>query len=75
MLKGRFTARGVQNILSRYISEYVTCKMCKSADTLLTREQATRLHFMECQACGAKRSLAPIKMGFVANTSRQNAVR
>ena len=28
-LKGRFTPKGVENIIRRYISDYVTCKMCR----------------------------------------------
>mgnify|MGYP006101031559 CR=1 FL=1 len=40
---------GVENIIRRYISEFVTCKMCRSADTILTRDQSTRLYYMECQ--------------------------
>ena len=29
VLKGRFTPKGVENIIRRYIVEYVTCKLCK----------------------------------------------
>ena len=74
ILKGRFTAKGVENIVRRYISEYVTCKMCRSADTILTRDQATRLHFIECQSCASKRTVPPIKMGFQAQTGPRRAV-
>jgi translation initiation factor 2 subunit 2 len=33
VLKGRFTPKGVENIIRRYISEYVTCKMCRKLPT------------------------------------------
>ena len=31
VLKGRFTPKGVENNVRRYISEYVTCKMCRKS--------------------------------------------
>ena len=74
VLKGRFQPKGVENIIRRYIGEYVACKLCKGADTILTRDQATRLHYVECQSCAAKRSVPPIKMGFSAQIGRRQAV-
>ena len=44
--------------------EYVTCKTCKSPDTLLTKEN--RIFFMACETCGSRRSVNPIKTGFQA---------
>ena len=110
VLKGRFTPKGVENIIRRYISEYVTttlsicnlefpelshlnplhstrmtdclwlfryvtCKMCRSADTILTRDQSTRLYYMECQSCAAKRTVPPIKMGFQAQIGKRRAMK
>ena len=75
VLKGRFTPKGVENIIRRYISEYVTCKMCRSADTILSRDQSTRLYYMECQSCAAKRSVPPIKMGFQAQIGKRRAMK
>ena len=74
VLKGRFQPKGVENIIRRYIGEYVACKLCKGADTILTRDQATRLHYVECQSCAAKRSVPPIKMGFSAQIGRRQVV-
>ena len=34
--------------------EYVTCKICKSSDTLLDKEN--RLYFITCEACGSRKS-------------------
>jgi len=75
VLKGRFTPKGVENNVRRYISEYVTCKMCRSADTILTRDQSTRLYFMECQSCASKRTVPPIKMGFQAQIGKRRAMK
>ena len=48
----------------RYVAEYVTCSSCKSPATALQKQN--RLFFMQCNNCGARRSVQPIKTGFVA---------
>lgn len=73
VIKGRFAPKDFENILRRYVNEYVLCSSCKSPDTLLDRDSATRIMFLRCQQCGASRTVAPIKAGFVARTSRRKA--
>ena len=48
----------------RYVGEYVSCSSCKSPHTVLQKQN--RLYFMQCNNCGARRSVTPIKTGFVA---------
>ncbi len=48
--------------------EYVTCHMCRNPETSLTRDSVTRLYFIQCESCGSRRSVAPIKSGFHAHT-------
>ncbi|QSL66126.1 hypothetical protein MERGE_000501 [Pneumocystis wakefieldiae] len=55
VIKGKFQQKQIENVLKRYIVEYVTCKICKSPDTLLTKEN--RIYFMTCESCGSKRSV------------------
>mmetsp|Transcript_25571 Transcript_25571/g.35295 ORF Transcript_25571/g.35295 Transcript_25571/m.35295 type:complete len:291 (+) Transcript_25571:73-945(+) len=69
IMKGRFTPKVFEGILRRYVNEYVICNMCKSTDTLLSREQ--RLFILRCQPCGASRSVGAIKTGFVAQVGRR----
>jgi translation initiation factor 2 subunit 2 len=38
IVKGRFLPKVFEGILRRYINDYVICNMCKSADTLLHKE-------------------------------------
>ncbi|GAA6063365.1 hypothetical protein JCM10212_000304 [Sporobolomyces blumeae] len=66
VIKGRFQQKQIENVLRRYIVEYVTCKTCKSPDTTLTKDN--RLFFMTCSSCGSTRSVAAIKTGFQATT-------
>lgn len=73
IIKGRFQQLQIENVLRRYIVEYVTCKTCRSPDTILTKEN--RLFFMQCESCGSSRSVTAIKSGFKAQTERRAAQR
>lgn len=69
VIKGRFQQKQIENVLKRYIVEYVTCKTCKSAETLMSKEN--RLFFLQCESCGSTRSVSAIKTGFVAQTGKR----
>ncbi len=73
IIKGRFQQLQIENVLRRYIVEYVTCKTCRSPDTILVKEN--RLFFMQCESCGSSRSVTAIKSGFKAQTERRSAQR
>ncbi|WWC73417.1 uncharacterized protein I206_107384 [Kwoniella pini CBS 10737] len=69
IMKGRYTQKYIENILRKYIVEYVTCKICRSPDTLLGKEN--RLYFMTCESCGSRRSVSAIKAGFQAQIGKR----
>lgn len=56
--------------LNIYTVEYVTCKTCKSPDTLLSKEN--RIFFMSCESCGSRRSVNTIKTGFQAQVGKRS---
>jgi translation initiation factor 2 subunit 2 len=64
VIKGRFPPKAIEQIIRRYVGEYVSCSSCKSPSTTLQKQN--RLYFMQCNNCGARRSVTPIKTGFVA---------
>eukprot|EP00297_Palpitomonas_bilix_P014172 CAMPEP_0113885012 /NCGR_PEP_ID=MMETSP0780_2-20120614/10639_1 /TAXON_ID=652834 /ORGANISM="Palpitomonas bilix" /LENGTH=232 /DNA_ID=CAMNT_0000872821 /DNA_START=186 /DNA_END=884 /DNA_ORIENTATION=- /assembly_acc=CAM_ASM_000599 len=67
-LKGRYYPKQVESILKKYLNEYVQCQLCKSFDTSLTREASTRLYFINCNRCGASRSVSQVKAGYKSIT-------
>jgi len=69
IIKGRFQQKHIENVLRRYIREYVTCHTCRSSDTILHKE--TRLFFLQCETCGSRCSVQSIKSGFQAQTTRR----
>lgn len=73
IIKGRFQQIQIENVLRRYIKEYVACQTCRSPNTILQKE--TRLFFLQCEKCGSRRSVSSIKSGFQAVTSKRAAIR
>ncbi|KAI5300752.1 hypothetical protein KEM55_005219 [Ascosphaera atra] len=70
VIKGRFQQKQIENVLRRYIVEYVTCKTCRSPDTELNKGE-NRLYFVTCNSCGSRRSVAAIKYGFRGQVGRR----
>merc|ERR1712113_1179843 len=68
ILKGRYMPKHAESLLRKYIKEFVTCEMCKSANTTLSRDSSTRLFMVSCKNCGASRTAASIKPGYKAVT-------
>ncbi|CRL00294.1 CLUMA_CG013567, isoform A [Clunio marinus] len=73
IIKGRFQPKQIENVLRRYIKEYVTCHTCRSPETILQKD--TRIFFLQCESCGSRCSVASIKSGFQAVTSKRAAMR
>nr|CAG4638647.1 EOG090X0AVX [Cyclestheria hislopi] len=73
IIKGRFQQKQMENVLRRYVKEYVTCHTCRSPDTILQKD--TRIFFLQCESCGSRCSVASIKSGFQAVTGKRAAIR
>lgn len=68
VIRGKYVPKYIESLLRKYIVEYVTCQMCRSPSTTLTRDSVSRLFFIHCQDCGSSRSVAQIRAGFHAQT-------
>ncbi|KAK6076090.1 eukaryotic translation initiation factor 2 subunit beta [Seiridium cupressi] len=74
VIKGRFQQKQIENVLRKYILEYVTCKTCRSPDTELNKGE-NRLYFITCNACGSRRSVQAIKSGFTAQIGKRKKMQ
>jgi len=74
VIRGKFQQKNLENVLRRYILEYVTCKTCKSPDTELKKGE-NRLFFVTCNSCGSRRSVAAIKTGFQATVGKRRRMK
>ncbi len=68
IIHGKYTSKSIESILKKYISEYISCKNCKSINTNLTKDSSTRLNFVVCNDCKSSRSVNIIKTGYHAET-------
>ena len=50
VIKGRFPPKAIEQIIRRYVGEYVSCASCKSPATALQKQN--RLYFMQVWARG-----------------------
>ncbi|KAK7961339.1 translation initiation factor eIF-2 beta subunit [Exophiala xenobiotica] len=74
VIKGRFQQKQIENVLRRYIVEYVTCKTCRSPNTELSKGE-NRLYFVTCNSCGSRRSVTAIKSGFTAQVGKRKRMQ
>eukprot|EP00056_Hartaetosiga_gracilis_P017456 m.7312 g.7312 ORF g.7312 m.7312 type:complete len:312 (-) comp5718_c0_seq1:52-987(-) len=73
ILKGRYQQRDIERVLRAYIKEYVTCHTCNSPKTLLTKQ--ARLHFLQCETCKSRCSVAQINAGVHKISGRRAVMR
>jgi len=57
VFQGKFSSTIIERLTERYVQEFVRCPVCNQPDTKIVRED--RIHFMICEACGAK---SPIRI-------------
>ena len=56
VIKGKYQARDIENVIIRYVSQFVRCIVCQSLDTELVKEN--RITFIKCHTCSSKNSVA-----------------
>lgn len=75
LVKGRFQQKQIETVLRRYIKEYVTCHTCRSPDTLLEKDEQTRVVFLQCETCGSRCSVTKVQSGYQAQVGKRAAMR
>lgn len=66
IIRGKYSPSHIQKIVRNYITDYVLCQGCKSMDTFIDKDKATRLTFLRCNVCQASMSIKPIQTGYRA---------
>jgi translation initiation factor 2 subunit 2 len=71
LIRGKFKGEELNKVLSKYINEYVICKVCGSKDTTLVKEQ--KLFFVVCEStsCQSRRTVSKITKRYIHSTHRQ----
>ncbi len=55
IFQGNFDNKTLEQLVERYVSEFVLCPVCHQPDTKISRKD--RVYFLVCEACGASSSI------------------
>jgi translation initiation factor 2 subunit 2 len=58
VFQGTFSNQNIDQVLNRFVKEYVICSICHRPDTQIFRK--ARYYLLKCEACGATSSLRSI---------------
>lgn len=70
ILIGKYQNKHIASLYRKYVENYVRCGTCRSMNTELSKDQATRLVNLFCKDCGASRNVESIKKHFHATTRK-----
>lgn len=60
VLKGIYIQKNIEVILRKYVIQYVQCFSCKGLETIIRKDSATRLSFLECLLCKSTRTIEKV---------------
>ena len=66
IIRGKYSPSHIEKIVRNYITQYVLCHGCKSMDTFIDKDKASRVIFLRCNVCQASVSIKPIQNGYRA---------
>lgn len=58
IFQGKFDNRSLEQLVERYVKDFVLCPVCRQPDTKIARKD--RIYFLICEACGASSSIRGI---------------
>ena len=64
-----------ENVLLKYVSEFVKCEACKKIDTELIKDVDRRMQVLKCNNCKAERNVKSSSQGFKAETGKRSKAR
>jgi translation initiation factor 2 subunit 2 len=60
VIRGIYNQKNIENLLRKFIINYVQCSVCKSLETNTRKDSNSRINFLECLACKSTRALQQI---------------
>lgn len=58
IFNGKFTAELVNELVLRYVDQYVICPVCTRPDTEIVKDRLA--YYLSCSACGARTAIRPV---------------
>ena len=66
LIKGIYNQKNIENVLRKFIVNFVQCSACKSLETKNKKDSLKRVNFLECCSCKSTRTLPQIITGYNA---------
>ena len=57
IIKMKVNKKDIENVLRKYIHDYVQCSNCKSFRTVIRKDPSTRLQKIYCESCFAEKTI------------------
>jgi translation initiation factor 2 subunit 2 len=70
LIKGIYNQKNIENVLRKFVINFVQCSICKSLETRIRKDSAKRINFLECSSCKSSRSLPQIVPGYNKGESK-----
>jgi translation initiation factor 2 subunit 2 len=64
-----------ENVVLKYVAEFVKCNSCRSLDTELAKDAERRMLLLRCSNCKAERNVKSSSQGFKAETGKRSKAR
>jgi translation initiation factor 2 subunit 2 len=61
IIKGKYHAKNIENILRKYVYCFVQCNLCRSYETSIQKDTASRLQYLVCDSCKCTKTIPIIK--------------
>ncbi len=72
-IDGKYQQIQIENMIKKYIKEYIICNTCKSPNTNFVKD--ARVTFLTCSQCKSQRKINSIQQGFQATTKAQRIAK
>jgi translation initiation factor 2 subunit 2 len=64
-----------ENVVLKYVGEFVKCNSCRSIDTVLVKDADRRMLLLRCNNCKAERNVKSSSQGYKAETGKRSKAR
>lgn len=72
LIKGNYDTSDIENLLKKYLNEYVICYMCSNLKSKLEKDKKRRITYLICGNCKSERSVAALKEGYDSKKNKLN---
>ena len=74
-IKWTMDSKHIESVLREYINSYVLCQNCLCLNTMINKNNSTRLLELKCNKCSSHRSCKRIEKAFKTIANKQQRIQ